>query len=151
MVQGKDDTESAHPHFHCLLLVSPSMHEGNNYISMKRWAHEWQQALQVNYVPAIDCKRLKGVGEGLRHQIISFTRYSMKPQEVAENRAWAQMAASETRGLRRFQSFGQIKTMLAKVEKRRSLNASQGAKDTSTRPTKSVWTWDAWSGKYRLN
>ena len=151
VVPGKSDGEMAHPHFHCLLLVAPSMYQGNNYISMERWAQEWQQALKVTYIPMIDCRRLSGVGTDLKHQIVSYTRYSMKPQKPTRDRVWFLRVASETQGLHRFQPFGQVKTLLAQLKTKHSLNTSNEAENKSIRTTESIWTWDAWSGKYRLN
>ncbi|KMQ76385.1 protein rep [Marinobacter subterrani] len=147
---GRSDVDMAHPHFHCLLRITPSMYEGNNYISMKRWAREWQQALQVSYTPVVDCKRLSGVGDDLRRQIVSYTRYSMKPHKPTRNRFWFMRVAFETKDLHRFQPFGQIKVLLAQCKKERSLTSPDEAKDTAIRATESIWTWDAWSGKYRL-
>lgn len=151
VVPGKAEEEMAHPHFHCLLLVSPSMHEGKNYISMQRWAQEWQQALQAHYVPMVDCRRLNTVGSDLRSQIVSFTRYSMKPQRVTENRHWFHRTAFETRGLRRFQPFGQIKVLLAALADERTFNSSQEREHLGINSAETIRTWDPWSGSYSSN
>lgn len=46
VTRGKD--RSAHPHFHVLLMVPPSMLSGVNYIKQPRWVELWQEALRAN-------------------------------------------------------------------------------------------------------
>lgn len=116
VIPDKSDDEMAHPHFHCLLLVTPSMYEGKNYISTDRWIQEWQQALKVNYSPFVRCKRLSGNEDDVRKRVIRPARYSMKPQPVPESRAWFHQAAVEMQRLPRFKSFGLVKDMLAKAK-----------------------------------
>ena len=43
---------SAHPHFHCLLMVSPS-YFGVNYINQEEWTGLWQRAARLDYEPQV--------------------------------------------------------------------------------------------------
>lgn len=52
------DTETAHPHFHCLLLVSPS-YFGKNYVSQAEWTEAWRKALRIDYKPIVNVKAVK--------------------------------------------------------------------------------------------
>lgn len=151
VIPGKVDKELVHPHFHCLLLVTPSMHEGKNYISMKRWAEEWQRALQVHYLPEVDCKRLNATGGDLKRQIISLARYSMKPQRIPDNRCWFHSVAFETRRLRRFQPFGKIKELLGELSEERATNSTRYLEQITSDSNQSIWSRDAWSSSYRSN
>jgi hypothetical protein len=41
VTRGQDD--SAHPHFHCLLMVRPCYFDGKHYVTQSRWAELWQR------------------------------------------------------------------------------------------------------------
>lgn len=48
----------AHPHFHCLLALSPSF-VGAGYIKKERFRTLWRESLQVDYNPEIFMKHIK--------------------------------------------------------------------------------------------
>ncbi len=54
VTRGKDG--SAHPHFHCLLMVLPSWFKGKNFAKHERWVELWRDCLRVNYEPNIDIR-----------------------------------------------------------------------------------------------
>lgn len=57
ITRGKDG--SAHPHFHCLLAVSPSYFTGRKYLSTAKWAALWGEALRVDYTPICEVHAVK--------------------------------------------------------------------------------------------
>ncbi|WP_138436138.1 protein rep [Marinobacter shengliensis] len=75
---GQEEPDTAHPHFHCLLLVRPSMFEGKNYLSEERWRDAWGQALQEGYLPRLEVKRLQGTPDQIRSQVVAVSGYSTK-------------------------------------------------------------------------
>lgn len=56
VTRGKDG--SAHPHFHCLLLVRPS-YFGTNYLKQSEWVNMWRRCLQIDYNPILDVQAVK--------------------------------------------------------------------------------------------
>ena len=44
VTRGKDG--SAHPHFHCLLLVSSSYFSGKGYLKQNDWVEMWRSSLR---------------------------------------------------------------------------------------------------------
>lgn len=50
--------ETAHPHFHVLLLVPPS-YFSHGYIKQTEWQKQWMDAARLDYVPVIDVRRAK--------------------------------------------------------------------------------------------
>lgn len=81
--------DSAHPHFHCLLMVKPSYFGGNYYLSHEKWVELWQKSLRVDYPPTVDIqavKSLTGVNEGMREAVIEVLKYSVKPSDVLQSR-----------------------------------------------------------------
>lgn len=89
VTRAADDT--AHPHYHALLMVSPG-YFSNNYVSQKRWTEVWQDCLNVEYTPIVDVrsvrpgKREKGEDGVLMSSAICETfKYSVKPAECLAN------------------------------------------------------------------
>lgn len=143
------ETEFAHPHFHCLLQVSPSMYEGTNYVSENQWSEEWQQALQSHYSPIVHCRRLKGTDKALRNVLISYTRYSMKPTEIAFDQRWFLVTNHELRCLRLVEPFGVIRTMLSELDGQAAFESLEEREDIRENNDASVHVWDGSKGKYR--
>ncbi|TRD65620.1 replication protein, partial [Salmonella enterica subsp. enterica serovar Muenchen] len=57
VTRGKDG--SAHPHFHCLLMVQPSWFKGKNYVKHERWVELWRDYLGENYERHNDRRAVK--------------------------------------------------------------------------------------------
>ena len=147
--QGISDYQSAHPHFHCLLKVSPSMHAGVNYVSELQWAEEWQQALQAHYLPIVNLRRMAGEGQDLRNKIVSATRYSMKPRVNTSGRSWFLAAANQMRGLRLVEPFGDIRALFTELDDEASPGSSEGHNEIRQDRKPFVHFWDDPSGSYR--
>ncbi|PAP28174.1 protein rep, partial [Salmonella enterica] len=58
----------AHPHFHTLMMVPPSMFT-RDYVKHARWVYLWRECLRVDYDPNVDVRavypRKLMVGESL--------------------------------------------------------------------------------------
>ena len=88
VTRGKDD--SAHPHYHCLLMVKPSYFGGDYYISQRRWAELWQECLNVSYTPVVDVRAIRAKKRGLEgveanpvmSALVETIKYSVKPADV---------------------------------------------------------------------
>jgi plasmid rolling circle replication initiator protein Rep len=49
---------SAHPHYHCILLVPAAYFGGRSYLSHKQWAALWQECLRADYQPIVYVRRI---------------------------------------------------------------------------------------------
>lgn len=56
VTKGKDKT--AHPHFHCMLLVKSSYFT-TGYISQEKWTELWKSCLRIDYTPIVHIQRVK--------------------------------------------------------------------------------------------
>ncbi|MBX4303169.1 protein rep, partial [Mycobacterium tuberculosis] len=56
VTRGSDG--SAHPHFHTLMMVPPSMFT-RDYVKHDRWVELWRECLRVNYDPNVDVRAVK--------------------------------------------------------------------------------------------
>ena len=109
------DPESAHPHFHALLLVPPS-YFGKSYIKQSRWIELWKDAAQLNYTPtAIDIRRVK-TPEGGCNEVIKAATYSVKMSDLTEgDKAWFFEMHDQVQHLRFLATGGVIKAALGAI------------------------------------
>jgi plasmid rolling circle replication initiator protein Rep len=95
ITRGKDG--SAHPHYHCLLMVRP-MYFGAGYLHQREWSLLWQQCLRINYVPIVDIRvvvpdhkpnRRKTSGPcDIWGAVVEILKYSVKPSDMVRDHKW---------------------------------------------------------------
>lgn len=83
VTRGTDGT--AHPHFHCLLLVPPGYFSGKNYLKHERWRALWQECLRVDYAPQVRVQAVKG---NSMQAVCETLKYSVKPDDLQHDRDW---------------------------------------------------------------
>lgn len=118
VTRGQD--RSAHPHFHVLLMVSPSWFKGQNYIKQARWVELWQEALRANYKPNVDIRTVKAKGTHLPDDVAALLKdavaetlkYSTKPADMTTDPAWFLELTKQTHKKRFMASGGVLKDML---------------------------------------
>jgi len=90
----------AHPHFHCVLMVNPG-YFSNNYLSKDKWIDLWAQSLRVDYSPSIDIQSIKSQNEvDLMKSLCEVLKYSLKPEDLTENREWLLGITEQLHGLK---------------------------------------------------
>jgi len=102
VTRGSDG--NAHPHFHILLMVTPSYFK-NNYISQKKWTQMWQECMKLDYTPIIHVQAVKYGEKGERKAIAELLKYSVKPSDLVEDSEWLMELTIQTAHLK-FISFG---------------------------------------------
>jgi plasmid rolling circle replication initiator protein Rep len=95
ITRGKDG--SAHPHYHCLLMVRP-MYFQSGYLHQREWSLLWQQCLRINYVPVVDIRvvvpdhkpeRRKTPGPcDIWGAVVEILKYSVKPSDMVKDHKW---------------------------------------------------------------
>ena len=118
VTRGKDD--SAHPHFHVLMMVKPS-YFGKSYVTQKRWTELWQECARLDYTPIVHVQavkpksRLSGLYEmPLRRAISETLKYSVKPQDMSDD--WLIQLTQQVHHLRFIASGGVLKDVLREGE-----------------------------------
>jgi plasmid rolling circle replication initiator protein Rep len=89
VTRGRDGT--AHPHFHCLLMVRGSYFGGKNYIKQAEWREFWQKALKVDYLPVVNVKAVRtklGDESNPIIGILETLKYSVKPSDLIVSSEW---------------------------------------------------------------
>lgn len=93
VTRGADD--SAHPHFHALLMVPEGYFVGRKYLSQARWTELWKSCSKIDYTPIVDVRAIRprrGTPEAqipteMISAIAETLKYSVKPPDVLrENR-----------------------------------------------------------------
>ena len=97
VTRGADGT--AHPHFHCLMLVPASYFSGQKYIAQDEWATLWQSCLKADYTPIVDVRAVKprkgaltieldAPNKAMMKAICETLKYSVKPADLLADPEW---------------------------------------------------------------
>ncbi|MBU2841078.1 protein rep [Acidithiobacillus thiooxidans] len=127
VTRGKDG--SAHPHYHCLLMVQPSYFSGPGYVKTERWAAVWGECLKVDYVPVCDARAVRPkMVKGQDGQIIEakapvaaaaaeVLKYATKGQELLDGGPdWLAVYIQQVYGLKFLTSGGILKDIFKRDE-----------------------------------
>lgn len=86
VTRGKDG--SAHPHYHCLLMVKSSYFT-HGYIKQAQWSDMWRKSLRVDYTPIVNIKSLKILSSYVDNRAVCETlKYSVKPSDLTADPMW---------------------------------------------------------------
>ena len=118
VTRGKDD--SAHPHFHVLMMVKPS-YFGKSYVTQSRWTELWQDCARLDYTPIVHVQAVKsktGIGSidqtPLRRAISETLKYAVKPSDMRDD--WLIALTRQVHQLRFIASGGVLKDILREGE-----------------------------------
>ena len=164
VTKGKDG--SAHPHFHCLLMVPPSMLAGKNYIKHARWVELWQDCLRVNYAPSVDIRtvkpRVKQDDQGkqvdptlaaLQGAVAETLKYSTKPSDMTDSDGqdgWFLELTRQTHKRRFIASGGSRKDVL-KVEQESDEDMALTDGEGDSEAAKLAFDWKTDKRRYMRN
>ena len=112
VTRGKDG--SAHPHFHCLLLVKPG-YFGKNYMKQSEWVELWRQALRIDYNPIMDVQAVKKGSQPMQ-LVPELLKYVTKPSSILFDRDWFLEFTKQMHKLRSIAVGGVLKEYLRALE-----------------------------------
>ena len=116
VTRGRDD--SAHPHFHCLLMARSS-YFSKHYVNQSRWAELWRECARVNYRPIVDIRTVKARRgapdeKPLRQALAETLKYSVKPSDMEGE--WLLELTKQVYRLRFLATGGVLRNMLREFE-----------------------------------
>lgn len=130
VTRGEDG--SAHPHFHCLLMVPPS-YFGKDHVPIREWVQRWRESMRLDYDPVCDIRVIKpkvkdavavadgsvvDLGAALRHAIAELAKYQAKASDLLEGGPeWLAQYIAQIHGTKIITSGGALRGILAKMEK----------------------------------
>jgi hypothetical protein len=118
VTRGRDN--SAHPHFHVLMLMRPSYFT-HNYVKQEQWAELWRECAKLDYTPVIDIRIVKARGGDsgetpLRRAVMETLKYSVKPADLILSRDWLLELTSQVYKLKFVASGGVLRNVLRENE-----------------------------------
>jgi plasmid rolling circle replication initiator protein Rep len=130
VTRGRDD--SAHPHFHCLLMVKPGYFAGKNYVKHERWADLWRECARLDYQPSVHITAVKpkpGMSESpMRRAVYETLKYSVTPEDMQGE--WLLELTKQVHRLRFIASGGLLKNVLREAdESERDLLLAEDGED----------------------
>jgi hypothetical protein len=112
VTRGKDG--SAHPHFHCLLLV-PRSYFGRNYIKQADWVAMWRKSMRLDYNPVMDVRAVK-TGDHPSSLVPELLKYCTKESDLVADRDWFLELTRQMHKLRCVATGGALKDYLKELE-----------------------------------
>ena len=113
VTRGKDN--SAHPHFHCLLLVKPG-YFGKYYLNQKDWVDLWKSCLRVNYDPVVDIRAVRR-DSSPNELVPEILKYCVKEADLVANGEWFIELTRQMHRMRTIATGGVLKDHLKQLEK----------------------------------
>lgn len=133
VTRGRDG-HSAHPHFHCLLMVRSNMLT-KNYVPQSRWVELWQSCARLDYPPVVDVrivrerhprpgeipepKEVEGLPAAVARAVAEVAKYATKSGDMLmqkDDGQWLKEMVRQTHKLRFVASGGVLKDVLKFVE-----------------------------------
>ena len=112
VTRGKDG--SAHPHFHCLLLVKPSYFT-KYYIKQKEWVELWRSCLRVDYDPLVDIRPVNQ-GKQPMELVSEILKYCVKESDLVVDQEWFLELTRQMHKMRTVATGGVLKEYLKILE-----------------------------------
>jgi plasmid rolling circle replication initiator protein Rep len=113
VTRGKDG--SAHPHFHCLLMVSSTYFNGINYIKQSDWIQIWKKSLRIDYEPIVDVRAIKK-GSNPEVLIPELLKYCTKESDLVADKEWFLEFTRQMHNSRNISTGGLLKKYLKELE-----------------------------------
>jgi plasmid rolling circle replication initiator protein Rep len=117
VTRGKD--RSAHPHYHCLIMVQPSYFKSAKYLSNAKWRELWQRAIVSDYLPVVNVKTVKpcpGDSHPMIRGILECLKYGVKESDLLSDSDWLDGLTSQMDKLRSIALGGVVSQYLREDE-----------------------------------
>lgn len=112
VTRGQDG--SAHPHFHCLLMVKPS-YFGANYIRQNEWVELWRSCARLDYKPILDTRVVKR-GKQPMQLVPEVLKYCTKESDLVADQQWFLELTRQMHKFRCIATGGVLKDYLRELE-----------------------------------
>ncbi len=112
VTRGEDG--SAHPHFHCLLMVSPSYFR-HNYLNYDEWSELWQRSARLDYKPQV---HVRAVAKDCDPTVLipEILKYSVKESDLYKSKEFLLGITEQLYKIRRVSVGGILRPYMKKLE-----------------------------------
>ena len=139
---------SAHPHFHCLLMVKPG-YFGKHYIKQAGWVELWRHAMRLDYNPILDCRVVKR-GKQPTDLIPELLKYCTKESDMTHDRKWFLELTRQMYKMRCVATGGVLKEYLKELEAEPEDLIGEGDMPEEEDEAKLYFGWQRRDKRYRL-
>lgn len=147
----------AHPHFHALLMVPPSMFT-RHYVTHSRWVELWQETARLDYTPVVDIRTVKSKAPkgsadpvvGLRAAAAETLKYSVKPADMVADPDWFLEMTRQVHRLRFVATGGVLRDVLrVEEETDDDLILADGPAEAEDNGSRLAFKWRSDERRYR--
>lgn len=147
VTRGRDG--SAHPHFHCLLMVPPVYFSGKGYMKQADWVKLWRDCLRLDYNPIMDVRAVKN-GRQPTELIPELLKYCTKESDLVADRDWFLELTRQLHKTRAIATGGVLKEYLQELEQEPEDLIGEGDEPESVDEGSLYFGWKQWEKKYRM-
>jgi plasmid rolling circle replication initiator protein Rep len=149
---------TAHPHYHCLLMVPPAYFQGD-YLKQDQWAELWRQCLRINYRPVVDIRavkltlppdsqRVNKAPKNMWGAVAEILKYAVKPSDMVRDHDWFLTLTDQLHKTRAVAMGGIIKRYI-KEQTRENLKSEPGEEPAEKMKEQLYFGWKQKVRKYR--
>jgi plasmid rolling circle replication initiator protein Rep len=149
---------SAHPHYHCLLMVAPAYFQGD-YLKQEQWAELWRQSLRINYRPVVDVRvvrperrlasgRIVPASWNIWGAVVEILKYAVKPSDMVRDPEWFLQLVDQVHKTRAVAVGGILKKYIREHEKE-DLTSEPGEEPLVEEMERLFFQWKQIVRKYR--
>jgi plasmid rolling circle replication initiator protein Rep len=149
---------TAHPHYHCLLMVPPAYFQGD-YLKQDQWAELWRRCLRINYRPVVDIRAVKldlaqttqRVNKTPRNMwgaVAEILKYAVKPSDMVRDHEWF-LTLTDQLYKTRAVAIGGILKRYIKERERENLTEEPGEEPSEGEAERLYFGWKQEVRRYR--
>jgi plasmid rolling circle replication initiator protein Rep len=154
----KSKNLSAHPHFHVLLMVPAGYFSPQGgYLSQSKWSSMWQKAMQLDYLPVIDIRKVQpkksdDPHQGLRDAVCETLKYQVKPSDLMGDPDWLIELTNQLHKTRAVAVGGIFKEYLAGLgdEPDDLVNIKDGSEEIQEDLGRFIYHWQHKDKRYKI-
>ena len=150
---------TAHPHFHCLMLV-PASYFSHKYISQSEWANLWQSCLKTDYTPIVDIRSVKPkktslnakpdpLNKAMAQAVCETLKYSVKPGDLLADPKWLDELTKQLQKTRAISIGGCLKEFFSEDDPEDLINGEIEEDEKSEDESLLLFDWSVIVRRYK--
>jgi plasmid rolling circle replication initiator protein Rep len=158
-VTRKLEDGTAHPHFHCLMLV-PAGYFKRGYISHAKWQELWQSCLKTDYSPRVDVRVVKSkttsskdglnaFNDGMAQAVCETLKYAVKPSDLLADPNWLGELTKQLQKTRAISIGGCLKEFFSEDDPEDLINGEIQEEEKSEDDSFLLFDWSAIVRRYK--
>jgi plasmid rolling circle replication initiator protein Rep len=150
---------TAHPHFHCLMLV-PAGYFKRGYISHAKWTSLWQSCLKTDYPPILDVRVVKSKtttsddasdasNQAMAEAVCETLKYAVKPSDLLADPDWLGELTKQLQKTRSISIGGCLKEFFSEDEPEDLINGEIQEDEKTEDEAYLLFDWSAIVRRYK--